>query len=50
MGAKKQQDITDLMIQKRLCISRAEARRLLSAIGEEKVKEKLNRIKIIKRK
>jgi len=43
-------DLTDLMIEKRMCVSRAEARRVLAALGEEKVIEKIERIKIVKRK
>lgn len=50
MNTKKQPDITDTMLEKRLCISRAEAKRMLATLGEEKVREKLSRIKVIKRK
>jgi len=45
---KKNPDIIDLMIEKRMCVSKAEARRVLDSLGEESVKKKIERIKIIK--
>jgi hypothetical protein len=48
-GKRKEVTLVDEMIEKRLCVSKAEARKMVDFLGEEKVKEKLSRIKIFKR-
>jgi hypothetical protein len=45
---KKTQDLINEMIDKHMCISKAEARRLVLGLPEEKIRAKLDKIKIIK--
>jgi hypothetical protein len=46
---KPAEDIVDIMVEKKLCLSKAEARRLLACLGEDRIKEKLGKIKVVRR-
>ena len=45
---KKTKKLIEEIIQKRVCASRADARRLILMLPEEKIREKLDRVKVIK--
>jgi len=42
--SKDQLDLIDKLIDKRACVSRAEARRLVLCMPREKVEERINRV------
>lgn len=46
---KKAKELIEEIIEKRMCPSKAEARRLVSMLPEEKIRERLDRIRVIKR-
>jgi hypothetical protein len=46
---KKVQDLINEMVGKRMCASKAEARRLVIGLPEESIRAKLDRIRVIKR-
>lgn len=35
------------LVDKRVCVSKAEARRLVSGMSEEKIRQRLDRVKIV---
>jgi len=47
---QKQLDIELIqeLVDKRVCVSKAEARRLLLSMSEEKIRARLDRVKIVK--
>lgn len=49
MFSEKQKKLIKEMVEKHMCCSYGEARRLVLGMDEEKIREKLSKIKIVKR-
>jgi len=45
---KKAKELIDGIIEKRICLSKAEARRLVSMLPEDKIRKRLDRVRVIK--
>jgi len=46
---KKAKELIEKIIEKRMCLSKAEVRRLVSILPEEKIRERLGRIRMVKK-
>lgn len=44
----KKNELIDGLIEKRICVSKAQARRMVAMMPEEEVRKRIDRVKIIK--